>query len=94
MKAAPLQIVEVEWIDSTMMNKGGWLHPEEDELPEAEDLIYRSVGFVLREDADVLVLALSVDSTGEDQANGVLAIPKVAVRDRRTLRSSRPKRET
>lgn len=84
-----LPIVEVEWIDSTMLGSGGWVKLDRNDLLDADDVMYFSVGYVLKEDDDLLTLALSVDLEAEEQAMAILSIPKVAIRHRRTIRNSR-----
>lgn len=94
MKHPDLPIVEIEWIDSTMLGSGGWVRLDRDDLLEGADVVYYSVGYVLKEDDDLLTLAGSVDLDAEEQALAVLSIPKVAIRRRRMLRNSRRPRET
>jgi hypothetical protein len=79
----------VEWADSRQPTNV-WTR-----IGEAVQLEFcrcYSVGFVVQDDRDVIVLAANVaDVSEEAQATGVIVIPRVAVLKRTTLvSSSRP----
>lgn len=78
--SAWLPTVVVQWVDSASVNHGLWTaHDEIDPTVMTLDgLTQRTVGFVINESDDVLLLAQSVG----DQLGAVLAIPKVAIRAR------------
>jgi hypothetical protein len=79
------QLVEVDWIDSCAHS--GWrsfVDARDDSLPSS----CRSIGYMLRRDAKVLVLAQSIDATdeGDERFADVLAIPAAVVRRVRRLK--------
>ena len=70
---------EVIWDDATAL-PAGW----SDEVPEPEPALVLSVGFVVNETDEHLVLALDVDASGNH--NGRSQIPKGMVKQRKVLR--------
>lgn len=71
----------IEWMDSASAAGGGtWKDAEE--LKELAPVRLRSVGWVLREDKESVVL---VGHIAESQCSGDLCIPKKAIVKRRVL---------
>lgn len=82
---------EVFWIDSAQLENGAWMDTG-DVLKYADDLTQRSVGYVLAQTDDALILARSVSDWSVDEssekAEGVLCIPLVCVLSRQKLEPS------
>lgn len=76
----PLNRRTVSWVDSASVNGGLWISREEidPDVMTLDGLTQHSVGFVINETDEVLLIAQSV---GPDRLGAVLAIPKVAIRD-------------
>ena len=75
-------LVVVEWIDAAEAVHG-WHHM--DELPHMNVFKCKSVGWVVAENDDMIMLAQSLgDITSEDnfQSSGFARIPKVAIKRR------------
>ena len=72
-------LVEIQWIDSE--TNSGWESVDKIEPPTSTVL---SLGFLIYEDSDFLILVADFDEA-EDMCNRAIAIPKVCVRHRRTL---------
>lgn len=74
-----LRVLEVEWLDAGSLS--GWRQPTEhaDEGP----LRCRTVGYVLRDDEECLILAQSQASSGQVAAS--LTIPRSCIKKRRRL---------
>ena len=70
-----MEIVEIEWLDSQAYS--GWM-PQKDMRDWNDELLCRSVGYLLREDKDRLVLVAS--ESVHSFADG-LSIPRVCVRN-------------
>jgi hypothetical protein len=68
-----MEIVEVEWVDS--QGYPGW-HDEKEFMNWNDSLTCHSVGYLLRDEADKIVLVMSRSSVALD--NG-LVIPRVAI---------------
>jgi hypothetical protein len=68
----------VAWVDSASVNGGLWVTRDEinPDVMTNEGLTQRTVGWVLDESDEVLLLAQSV---GPDRIGAVLAIPKAAI---------------
>lgn len=73
--------VEVEWEDSTVLHEG-W-QPIGDILARRQAVKCMSVGFVLADDKQGVVLAASVHG---NEAVGVTMIPRSAIKKRKRLR--------
>lgn len=77
-----MRLVHVVWVDSMVLNDGGWLHVDEASVAW-EELEQESIGFVVREDERVMVLAQSRNrGSGENDGTrvcGVQVIPRSAV---------------
>ena len=79
-----LDPVEVTWVDPHA--SGGWRAPE-DELERAVPLACTSVGYLLEQDEQRLVLVQSsADDQGDELVADSLAIPAEVVRKVRRLR--------
>lgn len=78
--AAPawLKILAVEWVDSASVNGGLWVDKDriDNEAMTLDGLAQRTVGFLVEESDEVLLVAQSIG----DQLGAVLAIPKLAIR--------------
>lgn len=74
-------LVEVIWDDATDLPTG-WSA----EVPEPEPALVLSVGFLINETDEHIVLALDVDASGNH--NGRSQIPKGMVKQRKTLRKA------
>lgn len=73
-------VVYVEWIDSESDNEWTPLA----EVTGTALTLTHSVGLLVHDSADLIVLALSYDS-GTESINGFMTIPRSAVRKMRTL---------
>lgn len=87
-----MKLVLVEWVDSH--SGRGWR--DIDRIKETDSLLHaRSVGWLLRETKEVILLASHI--TGEDngnillQASGDMCIPKVAVKKITVLKEPKKK---
>lgn len=69
----------IRWRDAYDMTKGEWA----DTLPETIECIIESVGFVVRETADFVVICHSLGADGMMQ--GAFAIPTCCVLEHRTI---------
>ena len=79
-----LDAVEVTWLDPHA--SGGWRAPD-DELDRAVPLTCTSVGYLLRQDEERLVLVQSsADDQGDELVADSLAIPAAVIRKVRRLR--------
>ncbi len=84
MSATPKTIADVStsspewfrWVDSVRLGSD-WQPVPDDYFVTMID----SIGFVIREDEDQVVIALSVD-TDNQMVCGAMAIPKVAIKER------------
>ena len=75
-----MKIVEVTWVDSRMSEKS-WHCEDEAKCWEVSNC--RSVGFLLADDEEKIVLAMC---WGDANVNGVLAIPKVCIKNVKELK--------
>lgn len=71
------KVRRVSWVDSASVNGGLWVTADEIDpaVLTIEGLTQETVGFVVDESDDVLLLAQSIG----DRFGAVLAIPKVAI---------------
>lgn len=76
------RLVHVVWVDSVASDLG-WTSPDEAGVTSKEPC--ETVGFLLRENADEVVVALSW-SPNTEQVCSTMTIPRVAVRSIRPLR--------
>ena len=72
-----MKTIEVEWIDS--MSADEW-HPMSLAIDRAtvEGMTHRSIGYLLADDDDMILLAQSV-SVNEEMVAATLQIPKFAI---------------
>jgi hypothetical protein len=73
-------LVFVEWVDSH--HRPGWTADE----PEADLLVCKSVGWIVRRTKDVIVLAANVTAEDKQQRCGDMTIPQRCVRRIKTIR--------
>lgn len=74
-----LTVVHLTWIDSESINE--WCELEELNYSFSE---VHSVGILIFEDEEKFILSVSYDAAS-DSANGIMLIPKAAVRKVETL---------
>jgi hypothetical protein len=74
-------ILRIEWVDSHSFADGPWHFVEDVELMQISTCI--SVGKLVKESDDMLVIA---GSWTRDQYDGVMAIPKVSITQKRELK--------
>jgi hypothetical protein len=82
----------VEWIDSA--GTGSWRALKEH--AEAAPKLIRTIGWVLRDDADSLVIAQSIDDLNQEEvpyADNSICIPRVAIREERRVSSPRGRKK-
>ena len=80
----------IRWVDSCVMGGGPW-HPL-DEMESTLTLLQgESVGWIIRETDEVLIIVAHI--TEGEQGAGGFAIPKAAVRERKTCRLGEPMEE-
>lgn len=72
-----MKVVEVTWVDACL--ESGWSKINPHPKPE----VCHTVGYVVGETPDLLSLAGTVS---DDEANGVMTIPKAWIRKRRVIR--------
>jgi hypothetical protein len=78
-------LVQVEWIDSLMLDHGEWMDVSDtEEAMTADSMKHHTVGFIIREVEDAIAVASSVNEDG-NRACGVVVIPKSAIRSRKEL---------
>lgn len=72
-------LIKVHWVDSAQPY-GNWHHL--DDLPALEVVVCQSVGWLVAESDDVLMLAQNLGDveTGNAQASGLMRIPRACVR--------------
>lgn len=75
--------VEVEWLDA--VSEGRW-HGRDAAIREAtrDSMLHRSVGYLVHEDIEMVLLAGSRSESGDSIAD-TMQIPRVAVIDMREL---------
>lgn len=83
-----MKSVYLEWEDSESLSSWKYV----DELP-IDVHICRSLGWIIKETKDVLVIASSV-SSGGDQCTGAIGIPKRAITRRISVESPKTKART
>jgi len=81
-----MQIVEVEWVDSQAFD--GW-HGSEEMKNWNDSLVCKSVGYLLRESEDRMVLVMS-ESFGSGALDNGMTIPRVAIIQIRHLTKREP----
>lgn len=78
--------IEVTWVDSD--HNSGWQLTSDIHSRQHKPMICRSTGYFFREHADTLeiVQSYSSEGTSDEQVDGVLRIPKVAIKRKRVLK--------
>ena len=71
------QKVEIEWVDSLDVSDG-W-ETIEHYIEEGAMIICTSVGYLIHEDEDIMILAMSHDPSNEHVGHG-MTIPKVSIK--------------
>ncbi len=87
-KSPPLSLIYLEWLDAGVITQGDWLSYEEVlEAAKPESYINKTVGWLLREDNTVIVVAaqVAVDHK-EPRYDLVMMIPKALIRKRKCLK--------
>jgi hypothetical protein len=80
------RLVLVTWIDS--VTYGGWKFPDEvNKWMDNPASKIESVGYLIRENKDVVVIASSKTEGAEKQHSALTLIPKVAIKKIKTLKS-------
>lgn len=77
------RIIYVKWVDSISYGSSVWTNKDVVVKSEAGLPVLESVGFLLKETADAVVIAGHV---GDGSISGDMSIPKVAIKKRRWLR--------
>ena len=81
-----MRVVEIEWVDS--VSEGRWNDKDEAlRIATLEAMLHRSVGYLLREDDDMVLIAGS-RSENEYNVCDTMQIPKVAVLSMRDLKGA------
>jgi hypothetical protein len=89
---AKFEIEEIYWVDSAGQKEDGWLRTENN-FKDYEDFFSKSVfcrtiGYVIYEDVNTLVLAGSLgeeafENEKEFEFSGMMRIPKVCIQERK-----------
>lgn len=79
-----MKLLYVEWVDSCMVVGGVW--KKGDDVRESEPALVKSVGFVVAQDKQRIVLAAHVAVDGSDSFGGDMCIPRSAVKRVRRLK--------
>jgi hypothetical protein len=76
------KVVHISWVDSASVGGGLWVSRDEIDPSclTVEGLMQQTIGFLLEESRDAVLLAQSV---GPDRVGAVLAIPVCAIKSRR-----------
>lgn len=71
-------IVEVEWVDSMILDHGEWLDADDvDEAMTLEGMTHRTVGYQVKENDHSILVASSRGQN--DRIQGAIVIPKTAI---------------
>ena len=78
-------LVMVRWLDSAQLENGDWVTIERITEALNDGFLQRSIGFLIAENDEVLVIARSVSEWREsmEKLEGVLAIPKAAITEKK-----------
>jgi hypothetical protein len=91
-KPARYPIEEILWLDSTQLEGGSWMDVDA-ARKMMDDLLQRTVGFLVAESTTSVTVARSISEWSDpdtvEKVEGVLVIPKRAIMERRTLRQKR-----
>lgn len=84
MKRCRYPVVEILWLDSAQLDEGAWITRNRIEQAAA-DLFQRTVGYLVFDGPDVLVVARSVSdwTDSEEKLEGVLVIPRACIAEQR-----------
>jgi len=79
-------LVMVRWLDSAQLEAGDWITIERVTEALNDGFAQSSIGFLIIENDEVLVIARSVSEWKEsiEKLEGVLAIPKAAIIEKST----------
>lgn len=86
-----MRLVEVEWVDSMMLNYGEW-GDREDHEAAFDAMTHRSCGYLFSENDKGIILALTVYEQEGDlpaRAAGAMLIPRGAILSTKDLLPSR-----
>jgi hypothetical protein len=73
-----LVIVEVEWVDSMILDHGEWLDSDDvDDAMSKEGMTHKTVGYQIKENDHSILVASSVGQS--DRIQGAIVIPKVSI---------------
>jgi hypothetical protein len=85
-KEASPQLLLIDWEDASTITHGDWLSREEVmEDAHADKFLNRTVGWLLHEDKQAIILAAQVADGEKPQFDLVMRIPKSLIRKRRVL---------
>ena len=91
-----LHPVLIRWVDSLMLNDGGWMPLDEvDESLVETATTHETVGYLVKESEHAIAIALSRNADEHSEDNdatriaGVAVIPRCAILSMRQLRVSR-----
>jgi hypothetical protein len=73
-----IRMVRIVWTDSC--SRSGWASPDAARIWSTTVLLVQSVGYLLSDQPDSVVLAQSFDSNQDPNPNGMLQIPRSAIR--------------
>ena len=91
MEKARYKIEEITWLDSTQLEGGSWMDVDV-ARKMMDDLLQRTVGFLVAESKMAVTVARSISEWSDpdtvEKVEGVLVIPKQTIVERRTLRQT------
>lgn len=70
--------VEIFWVDSTLINHGGWVDKSDKEALGQKILHPSTTGYLIKSTKDKVVVCQSKNA---DQYQGILVIPKSAIKE-------------
>lgn len=82
LKPKPTRFVYVEWADAT--GRAGWMDTETQEHYDFSPMIIRSIGILVRETKEYLVICHS--KSDHDHVNGYISIPKGWITKRKAIK--------
>ena len=85
-KEKPSPLLLIEWTDAGTITHGDWLSREEvmDDA-HADKFLNRTVGWLLHEDKQAVILAAQIADGEKPQFDLVMRIPKSLIRKRKVL---------
>lgn len=80
-------MVHVVWRDSLVLGQGGWFDPGDDVLPKGKELEHESLGFVISDTDEGVVVASSIYLGNEEgpRVAAAVFIPRSAILEMRTI---------